>query len=244
MKIYFDVRWLVDDNDQEIDQRLLQLLAKIKQTGSLQTAAQEINISYRTAWEIIRHWNDVFNAPLCLMERGRGSKLTPLGEKVIQTKVTVDTNYADALDDTAHELNKEIGKLTGQQQNRKKLSAFVSHDLTTLYLQALLEKSTNIDIEFISRGSLESLRLLNLSQADIVGFHFPEGELAQILAPTYSPWLDDDKHLLIQLTTREQGLIIKPSMAEHITSLQGLTRRSVKFINRQKDPVPGLSLMN
>ena len=28
--------------------------------------------------------------------------------------------------------------------------------------------------------------------------------------------------------------MLKPSLIDHVTSLQGLTRRSVKFINRQK----------
>ena len=114
------------------------------------------------------------------------------------------------------------------------MSAFTSHDLAINFLQIACEKSSLLDIQFQSRGSLESLKLLNLGQADIIGFHFPEGPLATHLASTYSQWLNDDKHFLIHLATREQGLIFKPALSEHINSIKSLTRRSIKFVNRQK----------
>lgn len=234
MKLSFDVRWLTSEPDKELDQRLLLLLVNISQTGSLQSAATEINISYRTAWEIMRYWNEAFQSPLCIMERGRGTKLTPLGQKLVQTKSEIDTKYAEILNNAAVDINNEIDQLTGQGDQKKKLNLVASHDLAINFLKSLFEKSARLKIEFQSRGSLDNLKSLNASQTDIAGFHFPQGPLAKILSPTYAPWLNDDKHILIQLATREQGLIIKPSLADHVASLQGITRRSIKFLNRQK----------
>lgn len=234
MKFDFDIHWRIADSDQELDQRLLQLLEKINQTGSLQTAAAEINISYRTAWEIMRFWNEAFHKPLCIMERGRGTNLTALGQKLTQTKLAIETDYAKSLRITANELNDEINELIGHNNQKKKCIISASHDLAINFLKEFYEHSTKYEIEFHSRGSLDNLKLLNAFQIDIAGFHFPQGPLVDVLAPAYSQWLDDDKHSLIQLATREQGLIIKPALAEHVTSLQGLTRRSVKFVNRQK----------
>ena len=86
MKFNFDIRWLIADSDKELDQRLLRLLEGIDQTGSLQAATVEMNISYRTAWEIIRYWNTAFNTPLCIKEIGKGTVLSPLGRKLLQAK--------------------------------------------------------------------------------------------------------------------------------------------------------------
>ena len=234
MKIDLDIRWLLADSEEELDKRLLKLLSIISIKGSLQSAAKETGISYRTAWQIIHHWNTVFDSPLCIMERGRGASLTPLGKKLIDTKIDIDTNFTDALCDTANVLNKSINELSDKTNNKKKLTAYTSHDLAINFFQELCEQHNLLDIDFNSRGSLDALKQLQTSQYNIAGFHFPEGELAKPLASEYKPLLDDEKHLFIHLATRQQGLIFKPALSDHIYSINSITRRSIKFINRQK----------
>lgn len=234
MKIDLDIRWLLSDSKKELDMRLLELLTKININGSLQSAAKETGISYRTAWQIIHYWNAAFDSPLCIMKRGKGASLTPLGKKLIDTKVDIETNFTDALRNTASKLNKNIDELSRKTNKKKKHIVFASHDLAISFFQELIEQQNHIDIDFNSRGSLDALKQLQLSQYNIAGFHFPEGELAKRLAPEYKPLLDDEKHLFIHLATRQQGLIFKPSLSDHIKDINSITRRSIKFINRQK----------
>ncbi|MBL1142096.1 MAG: helix-turn-helix transcriptional regulator [Proteobacteria bacterium] len=234
MKLGFDIRWLVSDSEQELDKRLLQLLTHMNPNGSLQAAATDIGISYRTAWEIIRYWNEAFHTPLCVLERGKGTSLTPLGQKLIQTKHAIETGYAEALKLTADDLNNEIDGLIGKSINKNKLNTYASNDLAIHIFQELCEAKQNLDIDFIARGSLDALKQLHTNQYNIAGFHFPDGELAKLLAPEYRQLLDDKKHLFINLATRQQGLMFKPSQQGRIKSIDGLTRRSIKFINRQR----------
>jgi molybdate transport repressor ModE-like protein len=231
MKLDFDIRWINSDLEQELDKRLLPLLTELNPNGSLQTAAETIGISYRTAWEIIRYWNEAFNTPLCIMERGRGTRLSPLGQKLVETKLAIDTDYADALHISANKLNNEINTLIDKPNQKKKLIVYASHDLAINFLQ---EQCEELDIEFNSRGSLDALKQLQSSQYNIAGFHFPSGELAKQLAPEYLSLLDDNKHLFIHLATRQQGIILKPTLNDRINNINGITRRSIKFINRQR----------
>ncbi len=64
--------------------RLLNLIAE---TGSLRKAAEEMGMSYRHAWGIIREMNESAGEPIVVSERGgsRGGStvLTPLAEKLI-----------------------------------------------------------------------------------------------------------------------------------------------------------------
>jgi molybdate transport repressor ModE-like protein len=232
MQIHFDVRWLISDSEQEIDKRLIQLLAIISPVGSLQKAADEIGISYRTAWEIIRQGNIIFDSPLCTMERGKGTKLTALGQKLIETKQILEAKYISDLHVAADELNKTINELS--EQNKKKLTAYASHDLAITFFQEISEQLNNVEIDFNSRGSLDALKQLQSSKYNIAGFHFPEGDFAKQLTPEYKQLLNDEKYLYIHLATRQQGLILKPSLSGHIKNIKGITRRSIKFINRQK----------
>jgi len=234
MKLDFDIRWLVSDSKEELDNRLLELLANINLHGSLQSAAKEVGISYRTAWEIIRYWNTAFDSPLCIMERGKGASLTLLGKKLIETKLKIESNCADTLHLTANELNRNIDELTQQNKKKKKVSAFASDDLAINFLKELNDQKNYLDIEFNPRGSLEALKQLQASPYNIAGFHFPEGDLAKQVAHEYKQLIDDERHIFIHLATRQQGLIIKPSLNKHIKNITAITRRSIKFINRQK----------
>ncbi len=233
MKVIFDIRWLISDTGKELDQRLLRLLEIINETSSLQTAAKEVGISYRTAWGIMHHWNKAFGSPLCNMQRGKGTQLSLVGKEILDARINIEKNHFKSLSENANKLNQKIDELIGKSKKHA-LNAYTSHDLAISFLQSLCKKSDRLEIEFHSQGSLDNLKLLNSSTADIVGFHFPEGPLADILRQDYSPWLNDDKHILIQLAERQQGLIINPASAKHIVSLRDLTRRSLKFLNRQK----------
>lgn len=233
MKIGFEIRWHDLEQGEEIDSRLFILLLSLQETGSLQAAANESKMSYRTAWDLINYWNKSFHSALVIMERGRGTQLTTLGKKLLNTKYLIDTKYADELNENAVDFNKDIEILTGKKQ-KKKLFVFASNDLAITHFQELCDNSTVLDIDFQSQGSLDALKQLHVSKYNIAGFHFPEGVIAEQLASEYMQLLNDEKHLFIHLATRQQGLIFKPSLSDHITDINSITRRSVKFINRQR----------
>ena len=233
MKIGFEIRWQDLERGEEIDSRLFTLLLSLQETGSLQAAANETGMSYRTVWDLINYWNKSFHSPLVVMERGRGTQLTLLGKKLLNKKFLIDSDYSDELKEEAIDFNNDIEILTGKKQ-KEKLLVYASNDLAITHFQELCDKSASLDIDFHSRGSLDALKQLHISKYNIAGFHFPDGIIAEQLAPEYMQLLNDEKHLFIHLATRQQGLIFKPSLSDHISDITGITRRSVKFINRQR----------
>ncbi len=64
--------------------RLLGLIAK---TGSIRSAAGQMNMSYNRAWTLVRHMNGFFLEPLVESARGGkaggGATLTATGRKVL-----------------------------------------------------------------------------------------------------------------------------------------------------------------
>lgn len=58
------------------------ILEAVKRLGSLQAAAQELKMSYRAIWARIRATEERLGKPLLIREP-RGSRLTPLGEKLL-----------------------------------------------------------------------------------------------------------------------------------------------------------------
>lgn len=66
----------------------VELLALIDQTGSINRAAKEMNMSYKKAWEIINSLNELVDHPLVITqsggEKGGGSVITEEAKKLIE----------------------------------------------------------------------------------------------------------------------------------------------------------------
>ncbi|MFD2179326.1 TOBE domain-containing protein [Veronia pacifica] len=67
--------------------RRIALLEKITQTGSLNQAARQADISYKAAWDAVNAMNSAFDTPVVLSEKGGkgggGARLTPFGQRLL-----------------------------------------------------------------------------------------------------------------------------------------------------------------
>ncbi len=63
--------------------RLVELLVQVADSGSLLQAARTLGLSYRRAWDLARQGEQLLGAPLLQMQRGRGSRLTDLGARLV-----------------------------------------------------------------------------------------------------------------------------------------------------------------
>lgn len=65
----------------------MELLALIRQTGSINQAARRMGMSYMRAWSLVQTMNRCFKQPLVLVARGGegggGAELTETGGKVV-----------------------------------------------------------------------------------------------------------------------------------------------------------------
>ena len=236
MSFDFSHRWTYRDRTpEEIDPRLFALLRQIQDRGSLQSAASEVQLSYRHAWGLIKYWTEKFGRPLARFEKGRGANLTELGEKLLWADHYLSSHLATDLQPVMTDINMELTGLIGAGKNAGRIRIFASHGLAIAHLRSLLKQNGERNIEFQVRGSIESLRALSGNHCEIAGFHFPMGELARQLAPVYRKWLDGDEYQLVQVSTRQQGLMFQSSNSQQIKGLNSLTRRSIQFINRQKE---------
>ena len=76
------------------------LLAAIMETGSISAAGRSMDMSYKRAWYLIDTMNRCFKEPLVHASKGGkghgGSRLTPMGEKVLNLYRSIETHAATA----------------------------------------------------------------------------------------------------------------------------------------------------
>ena len=212
--------------------RLLDLLAQVQTHGSLSAACQTSRTSYRHAWELIRQGEALFGAGLLQMERGRGSRLTPLGEKLVWADQRIAARLAPGLDSLSAELESEIESILRLEPVLLRIHA--SHGFA---IETLFERLSTAGIPFERRyvSSLQAPAGLRDGACDMAGFHIPMGSQEATALAHYRRWLDPTRHVIIDLATRRQGLMVPPGNPLKIYEVDDLVRPDVRFINRQRN---------
>jgi putative molybdopterin biosynthesis protein len=231
-KILVRPAWLVSNEaGDELDPQLFPLLRAIHDTGKLTLAADKANLSYRHAWNLIGRWSGFFGSPLVNLERGRGTTLTPLGEKLLWAEQRINARLAPQLESLASELNLEISKVMTSARSTLRLHA--SHGFAVAKLPELLKGRSTIQLDLRYLGALESLASVSRGACELGGFHVPEGKLGNLALAQYAKWLMPDKQKLVHLVTRTQGLFVARGNPKQIRTFADLGRPEMVFINRQ-----------
>lgn len=237
MHISIDVRWLFGrDKSQEINEELFILLRTLQNDTSLKKAAVSAGMSYRHAWGLLKKWENEFNYPLVKMERGRGkgARLTGFGEKLLRAEQVLHERCDPALEAVSSELNESLSEFI-QPGDTSNVRIYASHGMAIIYLNELLRDDDRFTVDFQIHGSLESLQNLNSGHCQVAGFHLPLQIVDKVVSPQYQQWLVPGRHSLFQVAVRDQGILIKKGNPKNISSLKDLTKRSVRFINRQRN---------
>ena len=108
-RIQIEPAWsFTDEAGNRLDPQLFGLLHAVHQSGKLTTAAAEAGISYRHAWNLLNKWADFFGVELVEMQKGRGARLSPLGDKLLWAEQRVAARLGPQLESLGSELNLEI----------------------------------------------------------------------------------------------------------------------------------------
>jgi molybdate transport repressor ModE-like protein len=232
ISIDFDPAWLSGAGlSRERGRALLRLLGELERSSSLREAAHALGLSYRFAWGTLGDAARLFGAPLVEMQRGRGARLTPLGQKVVQTDARVRATLGEHFDRLRSEIPAMLSPaLSG---SRARLTLHASHDLALPALVTLCAPRLELDLVF--RGSDDCLAALARGDCNLAGFHVADAlPRAAAAAAALGKWLDPRKHVLLHFVAREQGLIVRPG--SRIRNVHDLTRPGVRFIHRQGPP--------
>jgi putative molybdopterin biosynthesis protein len=226
--VSFDLSWVSPpDAERGADRLLLNLLAGIRAHGSIGGAAKAVRLSYRHAWGMLSRWEQLLGRPVVVLERGRGAKLAPLGEQLLEAELRIRRRLEPILARLALELDRQFAG--PPEQALPALRIVASHDLALLQLRDIaLEAGLMLDLHV--RGSSESLAAYSRGECEVAGFHVIAGHPDLDLRP----WLDPRRDAILRFATRRQGLMVKHGNPKRIVTVSDLARATVRFINRQE----------
>ena len=137
---------------------MLGILNEIRKTGKITSAAEHAQLSYRHVWNLIEQWSEFFGVPLVETQRGKGTRLTAFGEKLVWAGERIQARLGPQLENLAQELATEIKPFL--QQRPSVIRVHASHGFAVSKLRELLDREPGIgvDLRYVSnQNSLASL---------------------------------------------------------------------------------------
>ena len=227
------------DDDPHLMLVMLDFLNEIRATGKLTRAATNAGLSYRHAWNLIEKWSAFFAMPLVVREQGRGTRLTPFGDKLVWAGQRLQARLGPQLQNLCQELETQINQLLPHRPSIIRVHA--SHGFAVSKLRELLSREPDIGVDLRYVGNQNSLVALAHDACDLAGMHVPQGELRKRSVAASKSLLTASVHRVIGFVTREMGLMVKRGNPLQIDSLQRLLDPNVRFVNR--DPDSGTRLL-
>lgn len=208
---------------------LLALLGAVQDSGSIAQAGRELGLSYRKAWGLVCEGERLLGQPLVSRERGRGSRLTDAGQRLVWADARISARLQPLLASLGSEMG---GELAGTQRRQRPVCRLHASDGFAVAALHELLTARRLPIDLRYRNSLEAVAALARGECDLAGFHVPLGELQHEAAQRYLQWLTPERHRLVLLAVRTQGLFLAPGNPLGVRGLADLTRPGVRFVNR------------
>jgi len=225
-------QWTVHHpNGQSLPPRLMDLLARVHAHGSLSAACRASGASYRHAWQLVHQGEQLLGAPLLLMARGKGSTLTPLGERLVWAGHRIAARLTPLLQTLASELEVEIGSVLAAGSSRLRVHASHGFAVEQLF-EALGQQQVQIERKYLT--SQEAVASLHDGACDLAGFHLPEGRFEAAALAAHARWLSPRDSRIVHVATRHQGLMVAPGNPLKVYGVADLARPGLRFVNRQR----------
>jgi molybdate transport repressor ModE-like protein len=228
-KLVAEVSWRMPGTRcASLDLRVVPLLEAIRHEGTLRAAVATAGVSYRAAWGLLADASDALGAPLAVLERGRGARLAPLGERLLAADAAAQAALAKAGVEVV------LGAARTRAASVAKpppLRVAASHDLALAALRDAWAEAGTLALDLETHGSVESLAALRRGEADLAGFHVAADGLG---AREVLGRLDPGRYVLVRFARRRQGLIVPRGNPRRVRSLADVASRRLRFVNRQR----------
>jgi putative molybdopterin biosynthesis protein len=216
----------------QLDNPLFDILSAVHRTGSVARAANDLGLSYRHVWGVLKTWEAALGSDLIAWQRGKRARLSGFGEKLLFAEQRAKARALPELEKLLADMEREFA--LAFDPGVHVLSLHASHDLALSRLKDYLAHEGKLHLDLQFRGSMDCLTALSRGECLLAGFHISEDRAPGTLTQkAFKKLLKPGRHKLINFTLRRQGLMVAACNPKNISGMRDLKRIDVRFVNRQ-----------
>ena len=159
-------------------------------------------------------------------------------KRIPATRVTGKWIFPKKLIDDWIETNAKSGMAEARKKGKRiegALLAAGSNDPILDILNTFIKQShPELYIFSANIGSTDGLKALNSGYTDLAWSHLLDPKSGEYNTPFLSSYLPNLKPVVVNLFYRELGFLVAPGNPLHIRGFGDLTKKKIRFINRQK----------
>lgn len=220
--------WIVDGVSVDVG-GLADLLAVVAASGTVQAAADQLHLSYRSVWGKLDSAETLLGQQLLVKRKGHGSVLSEAGTTLL---ASVDALRA-AIDGGSRAEQRATEARLARLFNgaAAPLSLFCSHDIA---LADCVQAGALDGWDIRTMGSGKALDGLRAGKADLAGFHGPHPSDGDGGDPAMAALRADPAWFVRPLMQRDLGFVVASGNPLGIAGVLDLARPGVRLINRQQ----------
>lgn len=205
---------------------------------TVEEAAQLLKVSKYTIYQLIKR------GELPVQRIGRQIRIDPdtLTNFLSKDTQAKDSSLSSHLVNSVPTIDNPLANISNSSLENETTSPtssdliFIgSHEpVIELFADFWKHSSSPYDLSMEFKGSMEGLMSLYHNQAQITGIHLWDEQTQEYNLPFVHYVLPGEPVTVINLVQRVQGFIVQPDNPWNLKSWENLTRKGLRFINRQK----------
>ena len=187
-------RFRVGHPEREFDFQLIAILAELDELAEAHACGRAARASpIATRGTSSSEWEAFFGAPLVTKSKGRGSRLTPLGKRLLWAG-PARAGAPRARARQPRRRNSRAALNESLAETPPSLVVHASHDFAIGGSARHARRPPIAAIGLQYKGSFDALASLRRGECDVAGFHVPEGPLGALMAQRYAECLPSDDY--------------------------------------------------
>lgn len=170
-------------------------------------------------------------------EKGQPVRICQIGSRWVSVPVTASPYYMPEADGIIKRTGRTNGRadlvVFAKEEAAQKRLVLAGCDPATGLLSRMVEKISGVDIVSAAASSKLALTWLKEGKVHIAGSHLEDPKTGEFNLPFLRKEFPDEDFSVVTFARWEEGLVMASGNPKRIRKVEDLTRRNVRFVNRE-----------
>src|SRR5258708_22445582 len=169
--------------------------------------------------------------------KGQPVRICQLGSRWVSVPVSASPYYMPEADGIIKRTGRTNGRadlvVFAKEEASQKRLVLAGCDPATGLLSRMVEKISGVEIVSAAASSKLALTWLSEGKAHIAGSHLEDPKTGEFNLPFIRKQFPDEDFSVITFARWEEGLIVAPGNPKGVRKIEDLSRKNVRFVNRE-----------